>query len=181
VLSQDVRSNLEHVVRTKAEELPIEGAVMESAEREPVADEWLSSRLGIGDDVRRVKQLFMTQAAEGALSLIGLEHPLAESPLMQTDPNDPGDVAPASTVSLLADDVYFWGRPCRDKQMLRIVDGNRHGQVRRVIPDDVHGPRGQILAGHDAVKVRERKPALHRLSQSLVLRMIRIGPAIPVP
>jgi len=181
VLLQDVRSNLEYVVRTKTEELPIEGGVMESAEREPVADEWLSSGLGIGDDVRRVEQLFVTEVTEGALTLIGREHPLAESSLVQTDANGRRDVAPTRTVRVLNSDVYVRGRPGREKQMLRIVDGNRHGQARRIIPDDVYGPRRQVLARRDAVKVRERKPTPHRLPQALILWMIGIAPAIPVP
>ncbi len=178
---QDVRSNLEDIVRTKAEELPIEGAMMESTECKPVTHDWLPFRVGIRDNVRRVKQLFMTQAAEGALPLIGLEHPLAESPLVHADPNGCGDVGPACSIKVFEHGVRFCGRPCRDKQMLRIVDCNRHGQVRRVVSDDVYGPRRQILARHDPVKVREGKPAPHRLPQSPVLWVVRIGPAIPIP
>jgi hypothetical protein len=109
-LLKDVWSNLDHVVRTKAEELPVEGAVMQGAEREAVADEWLSSGLGIGNDVGRVEQLLMTEAAEGALPLIGLKHPLTKGPLVQTAPNDRGDVAPARAVRVLVGDARIRGR-----------------------------------------------------------------------
>jgi hypothetical protein len=63
---QNVWSNLNHIVRTDTHEVVVKRSVMQLAEREAIRDHWLSLRLTVGYNVRRVEELLMTEAAEGA-------------------------------------------------------------------------------------------------------------------
>jgi hypothetical protein len=50
----------------------------------------------------------------------------------------------------------------------------------RVVGDDKHRPRSEILSGNDAVEVNERKTALHRKAQPLVVDVIGVGTSVTV-
>ena len=64
---ENVRSNLDHVVRTNAKDVCIERGVMESTQGQTVRDHGLASLVRVRQDVRRVEQLPMSQAADGAV------------------------------------------------------------------------------------------------------------------
>ena len=55
---------------------------MKSAKSQSIAHDGLALRLGVRNDVGRVEELVMLQAAQRTLMAIGLESPFADSALM---------------------------------------------------------------------------------------------------
>ncbi len=68
---------------------------MQGTEGESVSHNRFAQWLGIGDDVRGVKQLLMAQATEGALSSIRTQDALPERPLVQAHAHLYRGVAPS--------------------------------------------------------------------------------------
>jgi hypothetical protein len=70
VLAQDVRAHLDHVVGPQPHEGAVEGGVVQGAERQAVADQWLPSGCASGTGtlwvVRRVEEFLVAEATEGA-------------------------------------------------------------------------------------------------------------------
>ena len=64
--TQNGRPHLDDVVGPNGEEEPIEPGVMELAQRDAVADDWLALGVAVGRDMRRVQELLMAQSAVGA-------------------------------------------------------------------------------------------------------------------
>lgn len=56
-LYHQIVSDLDPVVRCDAEEHPVEGGVVQLAEREAVADHGIATGLGVGNDVGSVEEL----------------------------------------------------------------------------------------------------------------------------
>ncbi len=61
-----------------ADEVLVEGAVVDRAETEPVADDGVAGLLGVGDDVGCVEQADLLQPADGAAVAVGGQHRTAE-------------------------------------------------------------------------------------------------------
>ena len=57
--------------------------MVQAAQREPIADDWLAFRFCVWDDVGSVQELVVTEPAEGALMLIRGDHAFPKCPLMQ--------------------------------------------------------------------------------------------------
>ena len=53
-LCEDVATDLDQVVGPYAEDVGIEGGVMDLAEREPIGHDRLTLHMGVGQDVRRI-------------------------------------------------------------------------------------------------------------------------------
>ncbi len=66
-LVEDIRPDLDNIVRTDAQEKPVEGRVMEGAQSKPVLNPRLAERFRVRNDVGYVQQLFMAQPTECAL------------------------------------------------------------------------------------------------------------------
>jgi len=82
-LLQDVEAHSDLEVGRDADEVAVEGGVMELAEREAVGNDRLPQGMAVGEDVGGFQQLVMADSADGAALLIGAEHALAKAPLVQ--------------------------------------------------------------------------------------------------
>ena len=82
-LRQDVGSDLDDVIRGDAQNVRVERAMMERAQRNTVRHDRLSLRMAIGQDVCRLQQLLVLQLADRAMALVGLDYPQTERLLMQ--------------------------------------------------------------------------------------------------
>ena len=82
-LRQDVGSDLDDVIRCDAQNVRVERAMMERAQRNTVRHDRLSLRMAIGQDVCRLQQLLVLQLADRAMALVGLDYPQTERLLMQ--------------------------------------------------------------------------------------------------
>ena len=81
-LLEHVLPDVEGEVRTDAEDLVVEGGVVDLARGEAVRNDGLSVRLAVGDDVRGVQELSVL-GADRALAVVGEQHLGAEDALMQ--------------------------------------------------------------------------------------------------
>src|SRR5712691_4587325 len=61
-----------------------------------------------------------------------------------------------------------------------LVDCDREDQVERVVSDDIDGPGRHVPPRHDAEQVDERRLALHRQAESLIVPMTWICPPVPI-
>ena len=68
---QDLLPDLDDVVRPDTDELPIEGGVVQLAEREPILHSRLAARLRVRNDVGGVEQLLVAKTAQRALGSDG--------------------------------------------------------------------------------------------------------------
>lgn len=91
-LAEDVRADLHDVIGPQTDEVVVEGLLVKIAEGQAVGNDRLTLRLGIRHDMGRIKKSLMAQPAEGALTAVGFEDPLAEGVLMQADTGQAGDV-----------------------------------------------------------------------------------------
>ncbi len=130
--------------------------------------------MAIGEDVRGVQQLEVSKAAYCAMLLICPDHAGPESSLVQALLSQPRDVCPPRRGDI-RNEVRCFGD-------LRVLQIHRHreGKRRRVVVHDEDRPDRQILASNNSEEVDERSSAPHRESQSRVVPMIRIDPAIAV-
>src|SRR5438034_1282684 len=84
-------------VRGDADEVAVEGSMVELAEREAIRNHRLSKGMAIREDVGGFQQFVMAEPADGAALLVGAEHSLAKAPLVQALPDHRGHVlAPRS-------------------------------------------------------------------------------------
>lgn len=160
---EDINTHFDAVVGRDANNVGIECRVMELAQGQSIRDTRLPLRVAIRDNVRCLQQLMMPQAANRAVLAIPREHPLPERLLVEPLAHKPGDV-PSAEVRFDAGD---WSR---NPHELALIDGDREGQRRRVVPDDVDGPRRHIAAHDDAVL--EARYALFRQGSSGVSRHV---------
>lgn len=79
-LAPDVGPHLDPVVGPDADEVPVEGRVVQLAQGEPVVDHGLAAGLPVRDDVGGVEQLLVAQPAEAALAAVRRAAPAAGSP-----------------------------------------------------------------------------------------------------
>ena len=84
--SKNRRPHLDHVGRRHRQEVPVVRRMVQLAQREPVRDDRFAVGLGVPDDVRRVEQLLVPQAAQRALGLVRAQHALAKGALMEPGP-----------------------------------------------------------------------------------------------
>jgi hypothetical protein len=93
-LPENVRPDFQDVIGTHAQKMLVESRMMKLAQGKSIADHRLSLRFRIGNDVGRVQKLLVPEPAKGALAAIGVQHPLAESPLMETLADGRRDIDP---------------------------------------------------------------------------------------
>ena len=106
-LVQQVVANLDDVVGSDADEVTVEGRVVQLAQRQPVPDGRFASGFGVGHDVRGVEEFGVPEAAEGALSPVRVENPLAETSLMEAMPYGSGDVLAPTAAAVVVDEAGF--------------------------------------------------------------------------
>lgn len=93
--AQDVQAHLDDQIRADTQDVPIEGSMVQLAESEAIGDDGLALGVTIGEDVGGFEQLGVPQPADGALGVIGVEHPLTEALLVEATLGEGGDVMPA--------------------------------------------------------------------------------------
>ena len=93
-LLQQVHAHGDLEVGRDADEVAVEGGVMELAEREAVGNHRLAQGMAIREDVGGFQQLVMAEPADGAALLVGAEHALAKAPLVQALADHGGHILP---------------------------------------------------------------------------------------
>jgi len=78
VLFEDVLSDFDDQVRADADDIGVEGGVMQFAEGQAVANPWFTFRMAVGENVRGVEEFHMAQSANGAVAVSANDaHPKA--------------------------------------------------------------------------------------------------------
>src|SRR5258708_6368165 len=90
-LAKDVEAYLDAQLRRDSQDVAIEGGVMQLAQRKAVGDDRFASGMAIGQDVRRLQQLLVTEPADRALRPIRLQHPLPKALLVDATLREPRD------------------------------------------------------------------------------------------
>src|SRR5207244_1328757 len=76
-------SDLDSQVGSNTKNVGVEGRVMQLAQRQPVRNNGVASRILVGEDVCCVEQLPMSQPAYGTRLFIGVQHSNSEERLVQ--------------------------------------------------------------------------------------------------
>jgi hypothetical protein len=128
--------------------------------------------VAVGEDVRGVEQFDVAQVANRARASVGVQHALSEDCLVQATLGDAAVVRPPR---VLGDSRAQVGGE-------RLGLGDRHGerQARRVVTDDEHRPRRQVMPLRDPLEVHQRNVLRHRLAQPGVLAMCHVRAAVAV-
>src|SRR5262249_53356033 len=82
-LDENVTADVDSRLGIDAENVRVVCAVVDAAEPEAIADQRLASRIAVFENVCRIEQLGVTQAADGTLLSVGTEHQAPEVLLMQ--------------------------------------------------------------------------------------------------
>lgn len=86
-------------VRRDADEVLVEGTVVDRAEAQTVADQRLALLVGVGDDVRRVEQPDLLERADGAAVAVCGKNGAPELRLVDALLDEPHDVAALDRVA----------------------------------------------------------------------------------
>ena len=173
--AQDVAAHDDATVRLNSHDVPVEGGMMDLAERQTVRDARIPTLVLVRHDVGGIQQLAVPEATHCALLAVSGDHALAERFLMQPSPDRGGDVLPS--------DQRLFRRQLRRAVAVQeghVVQSDREREARRIIGDDVYRPAHQVLGRHDPVKVDQRLAGLARPAQRCVIPVSRIRPAILV-
>jgi len=81
-LLQNVETHLDFKIRRDADDVGVECSVVQLAEREPIGNHRLSQRMAVWQNMRRLEQFVMAEAANGAALLIGAQNALTEATLV---------------------------------------------------------------------------------------------------
>jgi hypothetical protein len=148
--------------------------VVDRAHGDPVRHDRLTA-VGVLLDVRRVKELAVAEAAQGALGPVGREHLAAEDRLVQAPADDPlGVFAPADQVG--RGQVHL-GPPL----VAELLERQDELLLLGLLVDEPHGRLDQVDAGADASEPRERLAELHGSAERDVVGVVRVGAAPLVP
>lgn len=126
----------------------------------------------IRQDVCRIQQLDVMEAADGAGHLVRAKHPLTECLLMDPLADGAQFVEAAKLVTRVEEDVPL--------QHPGLVGLDGEGVTCRVVGHDVHRPDGQVLSGHQPVKVDQGDLALHGPPEPDIVRVVGVGASISV-
>ena len=80
---QDVEAHGDLEVGRDADEIAVEGGVVELAEREAVGNDRLPQGMAVREDVSGFQQLVMAEPGDGAAPLVGAEYALSKAPLVK--------------------------------------------------------------------------------------------------
>jgi hypothetical protein len=83
-LFQNVSTDLDEKLGCDPKDMTVEGGVMQLAQSDAIWNHWLTTRVPVGKNVRRLQQLRVTQMADRAVLPICAQNTLAEGLLMQT-------------------------------------------------------------------------------------------------
>src|ERR1035437_8541926 len=175
---KDRSPDFDRVVGPDGQEKAVECGVMKLAEREAVADDRIAFIIGIGDDVRRVEKLLMTESAYGALLAVCVEYLLTELLLVESPADCGGYVLPPYLIPVLGGAMKTWVSQVLESR--RFADVHLEVETGSVVVHNVDGPRRQVAAWKSPVEVDEREFALHRQPKPAVVREFRVGPALRV-
>lgn len=85
-LSEHVWPHFDCAVWPNADEVSVEGGMVEATERHPVPNRGFAQGVSVRDDVRRLEEFIALQPANRAVVLIGTNHTLTERGLMKSLP-----------------------------------------------------------------------------------------------
>ena len=89
---QDVLADFNAIVRPNGDQVRVKRGMMQGAQRDAVGDSRRPALVPIGDDVCSLEKLVALEAADGAMTLVGLKHALAELLLVQSLLHQPGRI-----------------------------------------------------------------------------------------
>jgi len=78
--------------RSDAEEIPVEGRMVNLAQGQSIRNDRIATKLCVTDDVRSIEQFGMSQSAHRTRRTVRIEHLLTEDGLMETLPRHPGGI-----------------------------------------------------------------------------------------
>ena len=88
------------MIGTNAEDVRIEGGVVELAERKTIRNDRLTERMAVGEEVRSVEQFPVPQPADGTGLSVCVENPSTERGLVEALDGESGDVTAPSVRDL---------------------------------------------------------------------------------
>jgi hypothetical protein len=106
-LQQDVFTHLDLAVGGDPEDVGIERRVMELAQCDAIRNRWNASWVAIGQNVRCLEQLLVTQPTDGAVHAVRGNYSLTERALVQAFLDRRGDV-PSCAVARVFSNVIGW-------------------------------------------------------------------------
>jgi hypothetical protein len=173
-LAQDIQPHVHYEIRADTEDIPIEGGMVQRAERHAIGDDGLASRVAVRQDVGGLEQLQIPKPADRASLLIRSQHSLPERLLVKPSLRDDGHVrSPRFSNPVI--------RIRHEQGMLLLVDGDEEAQCRGLVSDHVRGPDGHVLAGDHSKQVDEREPTQQGATKSHVVRVLWIGSSVAIP
>ena len=129
---ENVLTNFDDAVGSDADQVLVEGRVMEPAQSNAVRHGRLAERVGVGQDVRGLDQLHALETTDRAVMLVGADYPFAECCLMKALSKEPRRVPPS--------DRRFLDLDVAEAGERAFVHADRERQQRRSVPDDEDGP-----------------------------------------
>jgi len=119
--------------------------------------------------MRGIQEFDVTQAATGALLLIGVNHAHAETLLAQPGTNHAGNMCPPTDPFGIVESLLR--ELGLNLHVGVIIDGNGERKVGGIITHDVHRPSGCVFAWNFTLKIDKRNSLLHGLPKPNVVAM----------
>jgi hypothetical protein len=146
VLPQKIFPNLNDEIWTQPDEVPVERGMVQSTQSEPIWHHWFSARVRIWNDMSRIEQFLVAQAAERTLPVVCLKDALSKRSLMQAHPHRGSHVCSARGAGVFSG-IRLYGQA----KVFGIVHRDRERQVPRVIFDNESRPSDEVLPRDNAV------------------------------
>lgn len=158
LLGEDVTANLNDKIGSYAEDVAVEGGVVDLAQRQAVGHYGLAERIGVRNDVGGVEQLAFAQAANGASGAVGSDDSVTEAGLVEALSDLLGDVGAPG----LVDDEQAEVGP----EDVVVLEGDGEGQVVTIVVVDEGGPERFVQSLGHAREPNERNPLRPRSSEA---------------
>jgi hypothetical protein len=150
--------HLDGVIGPNGQEEAVERGMMQLTKREAVADDRVAFVFSIRDNVGSVEEFAVAKPAQRTLFSVGIQNLFAKSLLMKPPAERRSHIFPSNRGA-----IFRRARlTTRRFKLSDVVDRHVERKSEWVVPDDVHRPRGQVVAGTKAVEENEGNLALQR-------------------
>jgi hypothetical protein len=174
---KDGSPDLHNVVRADRKEVAIERRVVKFAEGYPIAYERLALKLGVGGNVRCVKEIRVSKSTEGASLRVGSDDALTECHLVQSSSKRCRDIGTSGLCHILSSSPHFWPGAQRGEQ---IIDLNREPELVGEVLNDECRVGSHIASGLDRVEVDDRNALEHGPPKAAVVSVTNVDAAVGV-
>jgi hypothetical protein len=151
--AKNTRLDFHHEIRTHANDVAIEGSVMQLAERETIRHDWFTVGLPVGNDVSCIEEVGVAESTDRAAVVVCAKYSRSEQRLVQSIESQSGEV-PAGDQSVFSAHIF---------QVRCIAETEGELVTSRIFFNEANGINGEIDPSIDTDEIGQG-PSLSKRS-----------------